>query len=144
MILVGSVMGGNALVERKVASLRFQLDISQPIYEQILQQMSSAVVRGEIGLGEKIPSVREMAQALKVTPNTVMHAYREMERNGLTETHPGQGTFITTSQERVAHFRSELTESVIDEFIEKMHSLGFSWQDIQKHLLARRGGDIYS
>ena len=124
---------------RQVGSLRFQLDLSQPIYEQILNQMSSAIVRGEIELGEKIPSVREMAQALKVTPNTVMHAYQEMDRNGLTETRRGQGTFITTSQERVNKFRSEIATQVIDEFLEKMQGLGYSIAEIQKNLNSRKG-----
>ncbi len=129
---------------RQVGSLRFQLDLSQPIYEQILNQMSSAIVRGEIELGEKIPSVREMAQALKVTPNTVMHAYQEMDRNGLTETRRGQGTFITTSQERVNKFRSEIATQVIDEFLEKMQGLGYSIAEIQKSLNSRKGADDLS
>lgn len=42
------VRGGNCLDERQVGSLRFYLDLSQPIYEQILEQMSEAVVRGEM------------------------------------------------------------------------------------------------
>ncbi|MDQ0188963.1 GntR family transcriptional regulator [Alicyclobacillus cycloheptanicus] len=128
--------------DRTVGSLHFQLDLSQPIYEQILHQMSTAVVRGKIALGEKIPSVREMAQALRVTPNTVMHAYQEMERHGLTETHRGQGTFVTTSRERVEQFRSELANTVIDEFLEKMKSLGFSAQDIQAAIRERLGGGL--
>ncbi|MCL6453956.1 MAG: GntR family transcriptional regulator [Alicyclobacillus sp.] len=126
--------------ERQIGSLRFQLDLSQPIYEQILQQMSSAVVRGEIALGEKIPSVRELAQALKVTPNTVMHAYQEMERSGLTETRRGQGTFITSSRERVEQFRSELADEVIDAFLQRMMALGYSLADIRKLLERRQGG----
>jgi GntR family transcriptional regulator len=129
------------LDERQVGSLRFRLDLSRPIYEQILEQMSSAIARGDIPLGEKIPSVREMAQALRVTPNTVMHAYQEMEREGLTETRRGQGTFITTSQERVEQFRTELAHRVMEEFLQKMRSLGYSWEDILKYLQAKRGGD---
>lgn len=142
MILLVSSMGGNVLDERQVGALHFQLDLSQPIYEQILQQMSNAVARGEITLGEKIPSVREMAQALRVTPNTVMHAYQEMERQGLTETRRGQGTFITTSRGTVAQFRTDLAESIIDEFLAKMQNLGYSWTDIEKSLRARAGGDM--
>lgn len=138
---LATARGGNALDERQVASLRFRLDLSQPIYEQILQQMSSAVARGEIGLGEKIPSVRELAQALRVTPNTVMHAYQEMDRIGLTETRRGQGTFITTSQEKVEEFRTELARTVVDEFFHKMTSLGYGWTDIERYLKARQGGD---
>ncbi len=128
--------------ERQVGSLRFRLDLSQPIYEQILQQMASAIARGEIALGEKIPSVREMAQGLKVTPNTVMHAYQEIERNGLTETRRGQGTFITISQDKIDKFRKELANRVIDEFLEKMSSLGYSYDDIQQYLRLKQGGKV--
>lgn len=128
--------------ERQVGSLRFRLDLSQPIYEQIVQQMSGAIARGEIPLGEKIPSVREMAQALKITPNTVMHAYQEMDRNGLTETRRGQGTFITSSQERVDTFRSELAKQWVTEFLEKMISLGYTWEDIKRDILERTGEDL--
>lgn len=128
--------------ERQVGSIRFRLDLSQPIYEQILQQMSSAIVRGEIALGDKIPSVRELAQALKVTPNTVMHAYQEMDREGLTETRRGQGTFITTSKERVEQFRIQLVQQVVNEFLLKMKSLGYSRADIEHYLHTQQGGDI--
>lgn len=124
----------------RVGSLHFRLDLSQPLYEQILDQMSGAVARGEIALGQKIPSVREMAQALRVTPNTVMHAYQEMERLGLTETRRGQGTFITTSEQRVARFRDEFARRAVQEFMEKMHRLGFSWEDILRYLRETRGG----
>ncbi|MGZ4135532.1 MAG: GntR family transcriptional regulator [Tumebacillaceae bacterium] len=124
--------------ERQVGSLRFHLDLSQPIYEQIVQQMSSAIARGEIPLGEKIPSVRDMAQALKITPNTVMHAYQEMDRNGLTETRRGQGTFITTSQERVDTFRTQLAQQVVAEFLTKMQSLGYSWDEIERDIRERK------
>jgi GntR family transcriptional regulator len=115
---------------RETELLTFQLDLSQPIYEQIMQQMCSAIARGKLSLGEKIPSVREMAIALKVNPNTVMHAYKEMEREGLTETRRGQGTFITTSQDRIQEFRRVLSKEVVEEFIEKMTSLGHSKQEI--------------
>lgn len=120
--------------ERQVGSLTFYLDLSQPLYEQILQQMRSAIAKGEIALGEKIPSVREMAHALKVNPNTVSRAYQELERDGLTETRRGQGTFVTTSQERVEQFRTELVQRVVEEFLEKMQSLGYSWDEIECYL----------
>jgi GntR family transcriptional regulator len=133
-------MGGSILDERQVGTLRFQLDLSQPIYEQILQQMCGAIARGEITLGEKIPSVRDMAQGLKVTPNTVMHAYQEIERFGLTETRRGQGTFITTSREKVNRFRQELAHQIMDEFLEKMSNLGYSYSDIAQYLREKQGG----
>ncbi|KRW92258.1 GntR family transcriptional regulator [Alicyclobacillus hesperidum] len=116
--------------ERRVGSLRFRIDFSQPIYEQIVQQFQSSVVKGEIERGTKIPSVRELAQALHVTPNTVMHAYQEMERSGLTETRRGQGTFITSSQEQIEQLRSKLAAVAVREFLQKMNDLGYSGQAI--------------
>lgn len=127
--------------KRRVGRLQFYLDLSQPLYEQVLDQMRSAIARGEIDLGEKIPSVREMAQALKLNPNTVMRAYQELERDGLTETRRGQGTFITIVEERIETFRTELAYQLIREFLQKMKQLGYTWEEIQeiqqKHLAER-------
>ncbi|WP_054949090.1 GntR family transcriptional regulator [Numidum massiliense] len=123
--------------ERRVDNLLFRLDLSQPLYEQILEQMQSSVAKGEIALGAKIPSVREMAHALKVNPNTVMRAYQELERDGLTETRRGQGTFITTSEERVHAFRTALAQQLIEEFLTKMARLGYDWADIQSYVLRK-------
>ncbi|GMA57665.1 GntR family transcriptional regulator [Alicyclobacillus sacchari] len=116
--------------ERRVGSLSFRIDYSQPIYEQIVQQFQSSVVKGEIERGSKIPSVRELAQALHVTPNTVMHAYQEMERSGLTETRRGQGTFITSSQEQIEQLRTKLADVAIQQFMQRMSDLGYSKRDI--------------
>ncbi|WP_067924352.1 GntR family transcriptional regulator [Alicyclobacillus shizuokensis] len=124
--------------ERQVGSLTFRLDLSQPLYEQILKQMRSAIAKGEIALGEKIPSVREMAHALKVNPNTVSHAYQELERDGLTETRRGQGTFITTSRERVQQFRRELAERLLADFVAQMQSLGYTWDEIEHCLHTKK------
>ena len=120
--------------ERRVGNMLFRLDLSQPLYEQVLNQVRSSIAKGEIALGEKMPSVREMAQALKINPNTVMRAYQELERDGLTETRRGQGTFVTTDHERVNDFRTTLAQQVIDDFIVKMQKLGFTWQEIESYI----------
>ncbi len=124
--------------EIRVGGMRFALDLSQPLYEQVLNQVRSSIAKGEIGLGDKIPSVRELAQALKINPNTVMRAYQELERDGLTETRRGQGTFITTSRDRVETIRKSLAEQAVDEFLDKMRSLGYNMRDIQT-LLNEKG-----
>ncbi|WP_438444529.1 GntR family transcriptional regulator [Gorillibacterium sp. sgz5001074] len=120
-----------------VGPLKFRIDFSQPLYEQILNQVRSAIAKGEIGLGDKMPSVRELAQVLRVNPNTVMRAYQELERDGLTEKRQGQGTYVTSSRDRVQDFRSDLAERYVGEFLIQMASLGLSLNDvvhiIQKH-----------
>lgn len=119
---------------RRVGKMRFQLDLSQPLYEQVLDQVRSSIARGEIALGEKMPSVRDMAHALKINPNTVMRAYQELERDGLTETRRGQGTFVTTEQKRVNTFRKVLAQQMIDDFMIKIKNLGFSWEDVNTYM----------
>jgi len=130
--------------EQRVGSLRFQIDFSQPLHEQILDQVRSSIARGEIGLGEKIPSVRELAQELRMNPNTVMRAYQELERDRLTEKRRGQGTFVTSSLEHVQVFRKDLAAKYIEVFLSQMENLGFSWTDIQafvqKKFAADKGG----
>ncbi|GGE56891.1 GntR family transcriptional regulator [Pullulanibacillus camelliae] len=124
--------------ERQVGGLNFQIDFSQPLYEQILDQFRSSIAKGEIDLGEKIPSVRELAQVLKINPNTVMRAYQELERDGLTEKRRGQGTFVTTSQEKVRQFRHQLAQEYIDAFIQHMENLGYTWADIEAYMKNKR------
>ncbi|THF75123.1 GntR family transcriptional regulator [Cohnella fermenti] len=126
--------------EIRVGGMRFALDLSQPLYEQVLEQVRSSIAKGEIALGEKIPSVREMAQALKINPNTVMRAYQELERDQLTETRRGQGTFITTDAGKVSHIRHRLAEEAVTEFLGRMNSLGFTAADIASILKAKGDG----
>lgn len=120
--------------EQKIGSLRFIIDFSQPLYEQILDQVRSAIAKGDMKLGEKMPSVRELALELRMNPNTVMRAYQELERDGLTEKRRGQGTYVTASAERVQSFRSDLAAKYIDSFLEQMTSLGISLDEIQGYL----------
>ncbi|MFT8871516.1 MAG: GntR family transcriptional regulator [Sporolactobacillus sp.] len=121
--------------EQLVGALHFNLDLSQPLYEQILVQMRSFITKGGIPLGGKIPSVRDMARELKINPNTVMHAYQELERDGLTEKRRGQGTFVTTSAQRVAEFRKRIAKTITTRYLEEMRSLGLNEQEIHLYLI---------
>lgn len=128
--------------QRDVGPLRFVLDLSQPIYEQIIQHLSGAIARGELDLGEKIPSVRDLAQGLRAAPNTVLHAYQELERERLIETRRGQGTFVTTSMAVIQEFRGKMAQELLREFRQQMERLGLSLKEIQ-HLLGEEipGGE---
>ncbi|WP_040951673.1 GntR family transcriptional regulator [Gorillibacterium massiliense] len=123
--------------KEQVGTIRFQIDFSQPLYEQVLDQVRSSIAKGEIGLGEKMPSVRELAQDLKMNPNTVMRAYQELERDGLTEKRRGQGTYVTSSPERVHIFRRDLAAQYINAFVAQMESLGLTEDDVQEYIHQR-------
>lgn len=65
-----------------------------PVYRQITHQVRDALRLGMLLPGDRMPTVRELVATLAINPNTVMKAYRELEREGLIGGRPGQGTFI--------------------------------------------------
>jgi GntR family transcriptional regulator len=65
-----------------------------PPYLQIVQQVRQALRMGLLDTGDKLPAVREVVAATAVNPNTVLKAYRDLEREGLIEARPGHGTFV--------------------------------------------------
>lgn len=119
---------------KNVGVFTFQIDLTIPIYEQVVEQIRLTVARGEVELGTKLPSVRELAQQLKINPSTVVRAYDELEREGLCEKRTGQGTFITTSQERVIQVKENLAMDAVTSFIKTMRSLGLDQETAERLL----------
>ncbi len=96
-----------------------------PIYQQLIEQICSAIARGRLHADERLPSVREMSQALVVNPNTVARAYTELEREGTLYTRPGLGVFVSRSRPAMPKKvrRERLTRSV-DQFLVAAVHLG--------------------
>lgn len=65
-----------------------------PIYVQIIEQIKFQIASGRLQVGDRLPTVRELALSLKVNPNTVAKAYRELDRDDILEGRPGQGSFV--------------------------------------------------
>ena len=65
-----------------------------PPYLQLVQQVKQALRMGVLVVGDQLPTVREVVAAVAVNPNTVLKAYRDLEREGLVEARAGQGTFV--------------------------------------------------
>ncbi|HEY7980776.1 MAG TPA: GntR family transcriptional regulator [Candidatus Eremiobacteraceae bacterium] len=74
----------------------FHLDdtSSIPVYVQLREQVLHAISRGQLALGDQLPTVREVAIALAINPNTVNRAYSDLEREGVLVSRRGRGTFI--------------------------------------------------
>jgi DNA-binding transcriptional regulator YhcF (GntR family) len=70
---------------------------SVPPFEQLRVQVIDAVAAGSIAAGAKLPTVRGLADALGIAPNTVARSYRELERDAVIETRGRAGTFIAAS-----------------------------------------------
>ena len=75
--------------------IRFRVDgrSGVPPYQQIARQVRQALRMGVLTVGDQLPSVREVVAATAINPNTVLKAYRDLEREGLVEARAGHGTF---------------------------------------------------
>src|SRR6202044_3070626 len=65
-----------------------------PPYLQVVRQVRQAMRMGVLNVGDQLPSVREVVAAVAINPNTVLKAYRDLEREGLVEARVGHGTFV--------------------------------------------------
>src|ERR1700736_1674597 len=76
--------------------IRFRVNgrAAAPPYLQLVQQVRQALRMGVLAVGDRLPAVREVVAATAVNPNTVLKAYRDLEREGLIEARPGHGTFV--------------------------------------------------
>lgn len=107
-----------------------EFDEKQPIYLQIMDLIKRDIVSGKLKEGDKLPSVREMAEKLKVNPNTVQRAYQELEREKVTFIQRGMGTFITKDEGMISALKKKMAKDVLDAFINGMKELGFSKDEI--------------
>ena len=76
-----------------------------PIYVQLVAQVRHAVEVGGLGPGEKLPTVRGLAEELAIAPNTIVKAYNELQREGFVESRPGVGTVVAEGVAEIARGR---------------------------------------
>ncbi|CAM3054642.1 GntR family transcriptional regulator [Hathewaya histolytica] len=101
-----------------------------PIYIQIMNYIKSKIVTEEIKPGDKLPSVRELSSQLKVNPNTIQRTYSELEREGVTYTQRGMGTFVIEENNLIYNLKKNMAKDIIQKFIGDMRSIGFSNKEI--------------
>ena len=104
---------------------------NEPIYTQIVSQISEAIAKGEVLPGEKLPAVRKLAAELVINLNTVARAYTELEQAGLVITKTGSGTFINDPKMRSGNAAdlNVITER-IDTVIARGLNLGLNDHDL--------------
>ncbi|MEE1737298.1 GntR family transcriptional regulator [Streptomyces sp. BE147] len=99
------------------AAVEFRIDRRSGVatYLQIVQQTKQALRLGVLEPGDRLPTAREVVEATAINPNTVLKAYRELEREGLVEARRGLGTFVrrtlgSAAAGTEAPLRAELAE----------------------------------
>lgn len=102
----------------------------KPIYAQLVERISGEIIRNELRLGQKMPSVREYALDVGVNVNTIQRVYKELESQRLTVTKRGQGTFITSDESILNSLRQEMKERIIKQFFHNVQAFGFTQSEI--------------
>src|SRR5207244_11522278 len=92
-----------------------------PIYVQLMEQIKHAIESGVFSSGDQLPGIRTLAQALVVSPNTVVKAYTELDHEGVIELRQGAGAFVMASKRQIARSKEvRLAKNLVREWIAKL------------------------
>jgi GntR family transcriptional regulator len=110
-----------------------------PIYRQIVNQVKYLVASRLLWPGEELPPIRTLALQLKVTPNTIVKAYGELETAGVVHKRQGSGTYVSEERPRLANReRQRIIEQRIDALLAEAHQLNFTADDILRMVRERK------
>lgn len=110
--------------------MSIKFDEKIPIYVQVMDIIKKDIISGKLKKGDKLSSVRDLSEKLKVNPNTVQRAYKELERENLAYTQRGMGTFIVEDVDIINDLKRNTAKDIMKKFIESMRSLGFEDEEI--------------
>ena len=110
--------------------MKWKLDTDRPIYLQIVEHIEKDIMKGKYPTHSQLPSVRALALAIGVNPNTVQRAMAELERKGLVVSQRTNGRFITDDQERIQYMKREFAQAEIQTFLSHMADLGLDTQAV--------------
>lgn len=119
---------------------RLNSSAGTPLYVQLVEQLKHSIEAGALRAGEQLPSVRKMAEDLLINPNTVVRAYRDLEREGLVELRHGSGVFVSASVTARAGLMRK-AQPIVRSAVDKLEALRLGEDDIRRlmeHELAVR------
>ena len=112
--------------------MEYQFTNDKPIYLQLIDYFKAQIISGELPEGSRLDSVRDLAVKAQVNPNTMQKALSELARMRLVRTERTSGRFITDDKEKIKSMKEELAKTEIEEFLDKMKSLGFDKEEVIK------------
>src|SRR5258707_14528639 len=118
--------------------LQINFKSGMPVYLQVVDQIKAAAASGELQPGEALPSIRPLAEELRLNRNTVAKAYSELESIGVIETLPGKGCFLKENHSPLRkEVRRQMLIEDIDQAIVQAHHLQVSRDEFLKLLHER-------
>ena len=98
----------------------------RPVYLQIADRVVMSVLSGEYLAGEQIPTVRQLALEAAVNPNTVQHAFSELENEGIIISKGTTGRYVTEDTQVVEACRRKMAQQLVSNFLENMKQLSIT------------------
>jgi GntR family transcriptional regulator len=111
----------------------FELDPRSglPTYLQLVQQVRQALRLGLLVPGDQLPTAREVVESLAINPNTVLKAYRELERDGLVAARPGTGTFVQRTLGVAGQGAQPKLQRDLARWLESARAAGLDLEDVE-------------
>jgi len=104
--------------------LQINFKSGKPVYLQVVDQIKAAAASGALHTGEPLPSIRPLAEELRLNRNTIAKAYTELESQGVIETIPGKGCFLKANHSPLRKdVRRKLLIEEIDQAVVQAHHL---------------------
>lgn len=114
--------------------MEFKFENNTAIYVQLMEQIRLKILSGELEPGERLLSVRDLALAAKVNPNTMQKALSELEELGWIKTERTNGKFVTTDQNFIAKQKKFYALEISQKYLSDMARIGYDTAQIFTYL----------
>ncbi len=104
----------------------------RPVYIQIADRIKKSVLSGQYKAGEQIPTVRQLALEAAVNPNTVQHAFMELEDEGLIISQGTLGRFVTEDTAVIQAVRKDMARKIVRTFADEMDQLSMKPEEVME------------
>ncbi len=102
----------------------------RPVYEQLVEQVETYVLKGILQPGNQMPSVRNLSLELAVNPNTVQKAYSELDFSGIIQSVPGKGCFVSENAVKTIEKKKRSTLRVLKDQLKELRLAGIAKDEI--------------
>ncbi|WP_214701110.1 MULTISPECIES: GntR family transcriptional regulator [unclassified Exiguobacterium] len=123
--------------------MNMQFNTRAPVYLQVVDYFKKKMALGELKAGDEMPSRRELANDLKINPNTVQKAFKEMEDQQLITTERNRPSRVTTDDAILKHIRSEIVDDAVAVFVESIQELDVSVDELVEKIKRQYKEGIY-
>ena len=111
--------------------MNINFDNNIPIYLQLMDYLKVYTISGKYKLGERLPSIRDLADEFKVNPNTMQKALSELENLKLIYTERTNGKYVTNDDKLIYNYKKEYAKYLTNTYLKNMKDLGLSTDEIK-------------